>query len=239
MALTRTAADLEQDVRNRADHVVGSFRSSARIRRYLSESARSLVSSLVDEFDELYWAKASTVSTTAGQETDDLPADAWKLIFMRVTIGGQRKRLRKAQIDDIDNEGVSAGGWTQRWPAYRIMGRQIYWAPIPRAVHEVRLVYVPTTIFFDGSGTAITELSADTDYFDGVFGWEELVALDAAMKLLADERKTSAELQQEWADRWATVAAAAAHQDVTEPARVRDTWRGGSDDDDRYREIYE
>ena len=141
--------------------------------------------------------------------------------------------------DEIDREIDSSGGWLTRWPKQRIIGRRIYWAPIPRAVHAVKLYYVPTAIFFNAVGAPITELSADTDYFDGVFGWETLAVLDAAMKLLSDEKKQSAELQQEWADCWATISAAAANQDMTEPVRVRDRWRGGSEDDDRYRGIDE
>ena len=239
MALTRTAAELVADVRSRADHLVGSFRTDARLRRYLSESCRSVVSALVDEFDELYWAKIGTINTVDGQGSDDLPEDAWKLIMMRVTLGAQRKGISKASIDEIDREIDSSGGWLTRWPKQRIIGRRIYWAPIPRAVHAVKLYYVPTAIFFNAVGAPITELSADTDYFDGVFGWETLAVLDAAMKLLSDEKKQSAELQQEWADCWATISAAAANQDMTEPVRVRDRWRGGSEDDDRYRGIDE
>ena len=116
MALTRTAAELVADVRNRADHLVGTFRSDARIRRYLSESCRSVVSALVDEFDELYWASIATINTVAGQEVDDLPEDAWKVIMYRVTLGAQRKGIPRASVDDIDREVDSSRGWLTCWP---------------------------------------------------------------------------------------------------------------------------
>lgn len=228
MALTRTAAQLVSDVRNRADHIVGTFRSDATLRRYLSESCRSLVSQLVDDYEELYWCSEATVTTTVDEKTSTFPTDAWKAVMLRTTIGNRRDKITKATIDDIDSEGQSLGGWsTGRWPRYRLIGRRIYWAPIPRAEHVVTVFYVPTTIFFNAGGTPISELSADTDYFDGVFGWEQVVVLDAAIKFLHDERKDASHLEQEWADRFAEVVTSAKSQHGTEPVKVRDTWRRG------------
>jgi hypothetical protein len=227
MALTRTAAQLCEDLRYRADHLVGSFRDNARLRRYLSESCRSLVSQLVNEYEELYWCDEATVTTIADTQMSSLPVDAWKVVMMRVTLDGQRRAIAKAPVDAIDVEASSVGGWGGggRVPRYRIIGRRIYWTPTPRAAHEVTLFYVPTAIFFDASGIPINELTSDSDYFDGVFGWEQVVVLDAAIKLLHDERKDSSALMQEWADRYAEVVASAQNQDATEPPRVRDTWR--------------
>ena len=231
MALTRTAAELVADVRNRTDHLVGNFRADAVLMRYLSESCRSLVSMVVDEYEELYWCNEATVNTTPSAKTSVLPVDAWKNVMMRVSLGGKRDKIRKASVDDIDVEETSAGGWGSGglWPKYRMMGRKIYWTPIPRAVHAVTLFYVPTTIFFNVGGSPISEFTTGTDYFDGIFGWEQLAVLDAGIKFLHDERKDASDLESEWTDRWAEVSAAAANQDATEPPRVRDTWSSGEE----------
>lgn len=231
MSLTRTLLQLRTDLRARADQVSSTYRADSVCNRYLSESCRSLVSRLVDEYEELYWATSATVNTTANQLTTELPSDFWKLVTTRVELNGRRDPLRKADLADLDREATSRGGWTVAKPGYRIMGRQLYWEPIPRAVHTVTLYYVPTGIFFSTGGTPISEFAADTDYFDGVFGWESWVVLDAAIKLTNDEggKRDQTRLLEELGRRWEEIAISAANQHGADPSRVQGIGRPAGD----------
>jgi len=225
LALTRTAAQLTTSLRNRCDHLVGTFRDDSVLRGYLSDSCRSLVSWLVDDFEELYWAKSATVNAVADVQTTALPADFWKLIAFRLTIDQRRERIQRADLDAIDVEGQSLGGWTGgRWPRHRLIGADIYWAPIPRAAAVVTAFYVPTVIFKDTGGTPIADFAASTDTFDGIFGWDQWVVLDSAIKFANDEGKDSGKFAPELQRREIEIRNAAANRMADDAPKVRDRW---------------
>ncbi len=227
MGLTVTAGDLTTAVRNRSDHVGSAFRSDATIRGYLTASCRSLASKLTSERESLYYAQSATVSTVAGTATSAIPTNMWKLIMMRVTIGNRRNRIPEAPLNIIDTESTSRGGWTSEyWPRFRLIGRVLYWAPIPRAVHVVTAFYNPTDIFIDGADgtTRITSFADALDTFDGIDGWDQWAALDSAIKVLNDEKKDVKQLLLEQAVRWGEISDAAG--DISgEPTRQVDNWR--------------
>lgn len=230
MALTRTAAVLTTMLRNRADHLVGTFRGDAVLYQYLSDSCRSLVERLVDEHQEMYWASVANAGISADAVSSLAPSDMWKLIMMRVTIDQRRDPIHQADLDEIDREAVSLGGWTAgRWPRFRLVGRSIYWVPVPRADHNVTIYYVPTGIFRTSIDGIINDLTASDDTFDGVFGWDRWVVLDAAIKLLSDEKKDTSVLQREADARMAEIMSAAANRALDEPAKVRDRWDPSDD----------
>lgn len=232
MALTRTCLQLETEARQRADKVGSAFRDTAAFKRYLSASCRQLVSRLERISD--YWASSTTVNTTASVASTALPTDAWKVLALRVTIDGRRLRMDEASIDDIDIE-VTPTGWANGIePAYRIRGGSFLWVPIPTAVHVVTVDYVPTTIFRTAASAAISELTSDTDTFDGIFGWEQWVVLDTAAKVRSDEGKLEAAqaLRAEQQEVELELIQAAMSRNAESPERVRDTWRGGQDVED-------
>lgn len=232
MALTRTASQLETSARNRADQVGSSFRQQSTIFEYLSASCRDLAS-MLSRIDDYYWA-TSTVTTTASASTTAAPTGAWKLFALRVTIGDKRDRIPIASVDDLDME-TSALGWSsERWPAYRWRGDSLIWTPTPLAVHTVTVDYLPHAIFKNGAGTAISQLTATTDTFDGIFGWEDWVVLHTAIKLKSDAEKDTSALRAELADREASLVLAAQERASEDVERIRDTWRKDQQNEDDY-----
>jgi hypothetical protein len=230
MALTRTAAQLETSARSRADLVGSAFRSQATIFEYLSASCRDLVSMLCRLDD--YWTATTTVNTVASTPSSAFPTAAWKLIALRVTLDGKRDRVPLASVDDVDME-TSPLGWSgSRWPSYRLRGESLIWVPTPTAVHTVTVDYVPVAVFKNSGGTAISSLSATTDTFDGVFGWEDWVVLHTAIKLKSDGGKDTAQLQAELQAREASLVLAAQERAAEEPHKIRDTWRSGYEDEE-------
>lgn len=104
--------------------------------------------------------------------------------------------------------------------------------PTPTAVHAVTADYVPVAVFKNSGGTAISEFSATTDTFDGVFGWEDWVVLHTAIKLKTDTGKDTAALAAELQAREASLVLAAQERAAEEPNKIRDTWRSGYEDEE-------
>jgi hypothetical protein len=69
---------------------------------------------------------------------------------------------------------------------YRLQGSNIVFEPSPSNNLSIRLTYVPR----------FTDLSSDTDTFDGINGWEDYVIIDAAIKMLAKEESDVSTLYQ-------------------------------------------
>jgi hypothetical protein len=225
LALTRTAQQLVADVRNRADHLVGTFRTDAQLMHYISESCRSLVSWLVDDYESMYWATRDTIFTTTNQLADDLPPYMWKLITMRCNLNGERIRIEQADLDELDAEYQDTRGWTTGFlPRYVLMGKKLYWTPIPQAAHSINIYYVSINLFESSIHDAKPELDTGTDTFDGIFGWDSWVVLDAAIKLLSDEKKDTTVLAAERELRKQEIAAAARSQQSDEAPKVRDRY---------------
>lgn len=229
MALTRTCLQLETGARQRADKVGSSFRDTAAFKRYLSASCRRLVSKLERISD--YWASTVAIATVANTATTAVPADMFKALALRCTLNGVRVRLDEASVDEIDIEVTPTGWLAGETPRFRVRGGLFYWVPIPTAIHSITLDYVPTTIFRTSGAAPISEFTADTDTFDGIFGWEDWVELDAAARALSDEGKhdSAAALRVERDDVLAEIIQAASHRSAEDAPRIRDAWRGGSD----------
>lgn len=236
MPLTRTALQLETSARQRADCVGSSFRDSAAVRQYLSESCRALVTQLVDAYEDDYWSLSATLPTVPGQNWAALstlasPQQFWKVVRLLVTINGTRDKLDLAGLDEIDTESTfGPKGWTN-FPKYRLRGANVWWSITPTAVHTVTVDFVPTQIFLTAALTTSADLIADTDTFDGVMGWDTWAVLDTAIKLRSDESKDTSALYAELygADGAGgvneRVMSAAAARVSSEPERVRDSWR--------------
>lgn len=229
MALTRTAGQLTSSLRLRADHLVGTFRTDAQLYGYLSDSCRALIGVLVKEHKELYWSKVDTLVVAANVTATALPTDFWKLIMLRLTIDQRREPVHQADLDAIDVEAQSVGGWSARWPRYRMLNRALYWAPTPRASHSVSIYYVPTGVFLSNLDNPKEDLTASDDKFDGIFGWDRWVVLDSAIKLLSDERKDTSVLQAEADRRMAEILAEAEDRAMDEAPKVRDRWDPSDD----------
>lgn len=209
--------------------MVGSnFRSDATIYGYLSASCRDLVS-MLSRLDD-YWTATTVIFTTPSSQTStNAVTGMWKLLAMRVTIDGKRGRIGRAKLDDLDAE-VTPQGWSAQWPAYRLRGESIYWVPAPLIAHTVTIDYLPTAIFRNSGGSPISELSAGTDTFDGVFGWEDWVVLHTAIKLKTDSGKDIQALKLELQEREASLLLAAEDRAAEDPEKIRDTWRSGYED---------
>lgn len=98
---------------------------------------------------------------------------------------------------------------------YRIVGNQIEFIPQPANGQYIQLWYIPR----------MTTLLQDSDIADGVSGWTEYIAIDAAIKALQKEESDVTVLalqKQAMLDR---IEAAAENRDAGEPETISDTRR--------------
>jgi len=231
--LNRTLVNMTQDVRNRSGLGDSQFRTNLQIARYLNEANRQLTSRLIALYGQDWRHKNDTISTKAGEALYDMPADCFVAKFFRVTLDGYRIDIPRAGNDDIDTE-VSAEGWSAGSTdstnvRHRMQGRQVRFTPTPIAVHTVTVHYVPTAVAWEeGYGSAddaeIDEMSADTDYIDSRFGWEEWVVIKAAIKVKTDQEEDITALKNELDELWQDIENTAGNRVTGSPEKIRSSY---------------
>lgn len=218
MARTRTLTELIAEVRERGD-----FRSvrhpDADITRRINQSIAELYDLLVS-VNQDYFLDSDDISVVSGTDSYSLDTAFFKVLGVDVQFGSNWYPVRKFQW--AERNQYQDGGTSQRDVRYRIMGQKLYLRPTPRWSGTVRVWFIP----------APTVLSAGSDTFDGISGWEEYVIVDCVIKgKLKDE---------EPADEWMAIKGQlagrirdlAAERDPGEPDRVRDVFGEYQDNPD-------
>jgi hypothetical protein len=224
MARTRTLAQLRTEVEQRADIPTSSSSGTrfldTEINRYINQSIRRFVGFLIGNYSESYFRASSTISVSSGTRSYSLPSDFYQLISFVVTIDGTRVHLERTpnELQDIDTDNY---GWTQGYPTYRVLSSTVVFDPTPRASYTVTVNYHSLLFCFNSGGTAITDLSSDTDYLDGFNGWEEWVINDAAIKCKLKDEEPIVELQAVNDRIEQEIRRASANRDAGRPPRVR------------------
>lgn len=98
---------------------------------------------------------------------------------------------------------------------YRIVGNTLMFIPTPSAGQLVQVWYVPR----------LTAMLADTDTCDGVSGWTEYIAVDAAIKALQKEESDVSVLMAQKQALIDRIEAAAENRDAGEPETISPTRR--------------
>lgn len=231
MALTRTLAEIIDDVEFRADLPTtgaDTFVTLTQMRVLVNQSLRRFVGLLVRAYGAAYLHKTSTISVVNGTASYALPSDFYQLMYLRVTIDGNRLDIDRAGIDHIDMDPQAEPDWTEVHPRYRLLGSKIHFTPTPRADRTVTIGYVPTLVVTSSlNGEELSEFVVDDDYIDGINGWEEWITLDVAIKCLKKEESDPSLLIQEQQAIEQEIMADAAQRDQGGPAFVRNTYDRG------------
>lgn len=98
---------------------------------------------------------------------------------------------------------------------YRLMGSQVEFIPTPSSGQIVQAWYIPRLV----------ALLQDTDIADGVSGWTEYIAVDAAIKALQKQEDDVSILMAQKAALLVRIQAAAENRDAGEPDTISDTRR--------------
>jgi hypothetical protein len=228
MALTVTLLDLRTQVKERASMENGGPLTNAEFNRLINASVRKLYRMLAQAFGAEYFAKNTALVTaplSATPELVALPSDFFKLVSLWWNDNsGTLKRIRKAQEDELEMF-FGGSGWSSLWSngleecgvKYAIRAASLRFAPIPTAVHSLKLNYIAAPV----------TLSSDASTLDGYGGFEEYVIWDATAAALAKENSDNGDAKQE-RDMIAADILATADRDQGEPWCIQDTnnWMG-------------
>lgn len=229
MASSVTLAQLRLDARLYADQRPGSstsFITEPELTRLVNTKVRELYDTLVAARGSDYYATESTIAIGPGlgaggsSSRYNLPSDFYELSSLTLEwatndhelmfpVGSVRER--------IHYEGVLPQNcWSRYSPkGYRLRAAQLEFLPVPTGAVTARLQYVPV----------FTDLSADGDTFDGINGWEKMVALGVAIEMRAIEKRAAADLMQLYAPQLERIETMKSERDAEAPKEIVDVTR--------------
>ena len=211
---TITLSALRKQAQQRADMEDTSFVSDAEWNTYINRGIQKLHNILVGEFAEDYLIKSDTIDITPGTNEYDLFDDFYKLRGVETVEGTNTirtlYRFNWAERN-IYNNVYSTYDFLAA-DRYRIVGDKLVFTSVPSGT-TIKVWYNPTT----------TDLSNDTDTFDGINGFDEYVVLDAARKATLKEEsfQLSDRLAAEQQVMEKMVKDFASNRDSNEPARIQ------------------
>lgn len=187
-ARTRQLDELRDEVRQRSDTENDPHITDAELTRWINQSAARWWGHIVRARGEQYVMTTATPSTVAGTATVAVPSDFFKLKGIQWDRGSsKRQRIHRIELQDFLRLDVDSRDWTTGRLRVMVEGTNFRFHPTPNAVYNLIVWYIP----------AAPQLSADDDTLDGVNGWEEWVVLDAAIKVMAKQKRDSSLLEDE------------------------------------------
>ena len=223
---TLTFGELKTRSRERADMVNSQFISNTELEGLVNESMTELYDMLVTTLGADYYVTDTSFQLVSGQSVYSLPIDFYKMAGVDLASGsGKAVSLRPFQFQErnrFNNALIydsSTNGFTNL--RYRIIGNDIKFIPEVSSNQTVTLWYHP----------ACEVLTNDLDTFNGVNGYEELVIVLTAIKMLSKEESDTSSLERRYQYLIKRIQDSAANRDAGSPERVQDVSRGGFDSD--------
>lgn len=202
MARTVTLASLRTSVQRRGSLENSSDITSALLTEFINEAVTEAYDILVSKWSD-YFVSQATLSISAGASSVALPSDFYKLralFIVDTTVPSGLRRLRSHDLTALSQFYVVVA----KNYRYRIQGNTLYLAPAAAANETLTLYYVPCAPL----------LVADSDTFDGVNGYEELVIQLAYKRCLARQELPTGEVDNEVARLMARISRAADGRDA-------------------------
>lgn len=223
MASSVTLAQLRLNARLFADQRPGSttsFITEPELTGLVNAKTRELYDMLVAAHGSDYYATEGTIAIVAGTSRYNLPADFYQLSSITLEWSSNDHELMfpvGSVRERIHFEGVlPQNNWSRYSPkGYRERAAQLEFLPVPTGTVTARLQYVP--VFVD--------LVADGDTFDGVNGWEKMIALGVAMEMRVIEKRTASDLASMYGEQLARIETMKSERDAEAPKEVVDVTR--------------
>jgi|SRR3954470_19032840 len=135
-----------------------------------------------------YYINEATIPILGGTSRYNLPADFYELFSVTIAWGPQDVEEIPDYGSVRDRAAYQNGlQWSRRnTKAFRLRGPQIEFLPVPGSPITATLQYLP----------AFPDLVLGGTSFDGVNGWERLIALRAAMDMCAIAQRDSGQIAQ-------------------------------------------
>jgi hypothetical protein len=197
MANLVSLADLQSRALDYADMTGSGFPDTNRLTDYINSSASQLYDLLVNSFSD-YFLKTHSFSVSSGSEDYDLPSDFYKMKKVFWVSGNRRYPVKAFQLSELDglNIGPLISGTCELW-------------------------YVPEMSLLDSSDP--TKDTIGETIPPVVPGWEDFIALGAAIRLLTREESDPSALIMERSALESRIIALAEPRDSDEPTRIQDS----------------
>jgi len=219
-----TLGNVKATARQYADMVNSTFISEPELTGFVQQSQLELYDLLLTKYSTDYFVDSPFLITTDGvNDTFALPPNFYKLLGLDLQLSGTPGDPRGFYIP------LRPFNWSERirystpyvqavypgvaYPRYRIRGNLLWLAPVPNAALTLRLWHAPRLVL----------PQADTDIIDGVSGWEDMIALDAAIKMRQKEESDVSVLAAQKSAMMSRIESAAENRDENGPYVVADT----------------
>lgn len=186
MSRTRQLVDLRADVRWQADQLgttALSRHDNTALNRIINQSIQRFREWVSEQGSAMYLtADTSTLTTGATSPYTwrevSFPATAVRILHVEITVDSRIQGLDQVAFDERndyqDNDGPTNGVPV----AFFTYGSKIGILPPPDSAYSRTIWFLPQ----------FTDLSADSDTFDGVAGWEEWLVWDCLLKLVVRDK---------------------------------------------------
>jgi hypothetical protein len=211
-----TRGDVKLLAQQLADKVGSPFVSDAEWNTYIQLGLNALYDLLIQKYGNDYFVAPAYALTADGvSDTFSLPDGStfpafYKLLGVDVQVSGAWLSLSPFMMSQRNRYPANGTAGDLR---YRLAGSKLWLTPRAAAGLALQVWYIPR----------LTPLTTDADVIDGVSGWEELVAVKAAIKALQKEESDASILTAEEAKLTHRIVEAAENRDAGAPMTVGDT----------------
>lgn len=215
MSNTQTLLELKTRARERADMENSTFISDSELSSFINSSYAELHDLVVSSFED-YHTKEVSLTVASGASEITLPSDFYKFRGLdREFNTGEYYAVKQFNFRErnVRNRSLITSTYGTVDVQYRLVGSTIQLTPETHASGTYRLWYIPT----------FTRLTSDTDTLDGVNGWEELVVIGAAIKMLDKEESDVSVLMKEKGDIEDRIIAMAKDRDMDQAEVITDS----------------
>lgn len=234
MAASVLASQIITDARLYADQrgasvATAGYLTDVEVLRLVNQQLKELYDLLLSARGHDYYIAESTISIGVGLGVSSsssvyaLPATFYQMKSVTLEWGANDHEL-VAPVNSVRGRADyvnSAGTWSRGSDkGYRLRGPNIQFHPTPTSSVTCRVQYVPCFTDLATSGT-----------FDGVNGWEILVAVGVAMQMLdIEEEGSGARLQALYDRNYMRIRKLAADRDADNPTQIEDVCPDGPRD---------
>jgi hypothetical protein len=198
------------------------FVTDSELNSYINSSIAELHDILVQTYNQEYSIKDVTFNTVASQSEYQLSSiitdnDFYKLRGIDAKLNGDDYFTLKPFNFNERNRFQNFGVWDYLGITnvrYRIVGGRLIFSPIPDAVIEIKVWYVPLA----------AKLEDDADTLDDINQYAEYVIVDAAIKMLQKEESDVSVFLAQKAALKRRIEEAAQNRDVGDSESVSDIY---------------
>lgn len=238
----QTLGQIRLLAKQKADRVNSQFITDSEWNVYINMSYFELYDILVQKYGNEYFVAQPALFQTTGSQFYPLPDGQISFLTSNQTTFIPHAMYKLLGVDlglNINNATPQTNAWITLkkfmfisrnryvYPQlttnllgvaglrYRVLGNNIEFIPQPQSGQFIQLWYIPR----------MTTLLQDSDIADGVSGWTEYIAIDAAIKALQKEESDVSVLAVQKLAMLDRIEAAAENRDAGEPETISDTRR--------------